>query len=589
MMARILRVLVVAAALAACAPKPVVPPVFPQAITLDQGAGWTPEERGRFYTRSQGSEIMKLSWMQALTLPDGTPFLAGNLARYGYLPNAAGGLPVGFAVASTGTDQYIGMTCAACHTRQINVQGAAYRVDGGPALTDFQLFLTDLDTAVGTVAAANGTTPAFASFAQSVLGHPPTPAEQAALNAEVQAWYSSYHTLMASALPTPAWGLGRLDAVGMIFNRLTGLDIGTTPDRMIPGNIQTAAAPVRYPFLWNAPKQDFTQWPGFSANGNDLLGLVRNTGEVYGVFAVFHPVKDKQNLLGYNYLNQNSADFNGLRALEQSVKLIGPPKWPFSIDSNLAAKGAQIFGQAPGQGQCATCHWPQPGADRGPLSPTWKTPIQNVGTDTKEYDVLNWQVQTGVLQGATILPGTLGPLKPTDTAIKVLSVSVAGSILQDCARNPLACLAAAASPAPKATAAGVTAPPPAALTARTVTSAPQTRELAQALTPPPINAAYESRVMNGIWAAAPYLHNGSVPTLSDLLSPPDQRPASFAVGPAYDTTKIGLAAVQPGSTYKMTTTDCSALNSGNSRCGHDFGTHLSASDRAALLEYLKTL
>jgi hypothetical protein len=66
---------------------------------------------------------------------------------------------------------------------------------------------------------------------------------------------------MSRALPSTPWGPSRLDAVGMIFNRLTGLDIGTGPDRVIPDNIRGADAPVRYPFLWNSPTQDFTQGP----------------------------------------------------------------------------------------------------------------------------------------------------------------------------------------------------------------------------------------------------------------------------------------------------------------------------------------
>ena len=99
---------------------------------------------------------------------------------------------------------------------------------------------------------------------------------------------------------------------------------------------------------------------------------------------------------------------------------------------------------------------------------------------------------------------------------------------------------------------------------------------------------YESRVMFGIWAAAPYLHNGSVPTLADLLKPVDQRPVTFAVGPNYDAVKLGLAAVQPGS-YTRTTTGCDDRNSGNSRCGHTFGVNLPDEDKRALLEYLKTL
>ncbi|MBE0762893.1 hypothetical protein IH729_24350, partial [Escherichia coli] len=50
--------------------------------------------------------------------------------------------------------------------------------------------------------------------------------------------------------PKDTWGPARLDAVSMIFNRLTGLDIGTAPPYLIPDNIKAADAPVRYPFLW---------------------------------------------------------------------------------------------------------------------------------------------------------------------------------------------------------------------------------------------------------------------------------------------------------------------------------------------------
>ena len=107
----------------------------------------------------------------------------------------------------------------------------------------------------------------------------------AALRRDVDAWYVRYHTIMDRALPNPRWGLGRLDAVGMIFNRVTGLGVGPEPSFLIPENIHKADAPVRYPFLWNAPKQDKTQWPGFADNGSDILALGRNVGEVLGVFA----------------------------------------------------------------------------------------------------------------------------------------------------------------------------------------------------------------------------------------------------------------------------------------------------------------
>lgn len=98
---------------------------------------------------------------------------------------------------------------------------------------------------------------------------------------------------------------------------------------------------------------------------------------------------------------------------------------------------------------------------------------------------------------------------------------------------------------------------------------------------------YEARVMQGIWAAAPYLHNASVPSLAELLKPPQDRVAEFKVGPAYDLATVGLAVNQPKSTFTMKT-DCDR-RAGASHCGHDYGTGLSDAEKNALLEYLKTL
>jgi hypothetical protein len=114
--------------------------------------------------------------------------------------------------------------------------------------------------------------------------------------------------------------------------------------------------------------------------------------------------------------------------------------------------------------------------------------------------------------------------------------------------------------------------------------------------PPPretTNFKYEARVLEGIWATAPYLHNGSVPTLADLLEPSDKRPASFAVGIDYDADRLGLAGAQTGPVVSKTdTTAWNARDSGNSRGGHEgvgFGTMWSPDEKRALLEYLKTL
>lgn len=93
---------------------------------------------------------------------------------------------------------------------------------------------------------------------------------------------------------------------------------------------------------------------------------------------------------------------------------------------------------------------------------------------------------------------------------------------------------------------------------------------------------YANAPLDGIWARAPYLHNGSVPTLNDLLLPPQQRPAKFRKGcKSYDPTLVGRSC-DSGFLF-----DTSLL--GNSNEGHTWGTSLDTGQRAALIEYLKTL
>ena len=56
-------------------------------IYVDQGRDWTAEDRADYYTRDQGSRLIKLTWLRALKAKDGQPFLSDGLTRYGFLPN----------------------------------------------------------------------------------------------------------------------------------------------------------------------------------------------------------------------------------------------------------------------------------------------------------------------------------------------------------------------------------------------------------------------------------------------------------------------------------------------------------------------
>ncbi len=557
-----IRATILAGLLAFAAPAAAAP------VYVDQGAAWTAATRADFYTRDQGSRIMPLAWMKALALPGGQPFLGDGLARYGYLanPGSPQGLPVGFVATAEAGVTSIGMTCSACHTREISAGGKSYRIDGGPGIVDFQAFLTDLDAAVGRVLATDA---AFTPFATKSLGHAPSAAERTQLKADVTAWYVRFHTLMTKALPAGGWGLGRLDAFGMIFNRLTGLDLGPPPSRIIAGNIHTADAPVRYPFIWNAPTQDRTQWPGIADNGIPMLGAARNMGEVFGVFANFAPRRNALRFNGIDWWTGNSANWSGLWQLERLVKTIGAPKWPFPIDQALAARGKPLF-----MANCDSCHGQRPGIVRPIGVATWATPVVDVGTDSRQYQVMSWTVDTGVLNDHGIVCGfgacVIAKLKPQDSAINTLKVAVVGSILQKII--PFA--------ADATTSAAGLSPEQKALTG----AYRQTEENCA-----PGKFCFEARVLYGAWAAAPYLHNGSVASLAELLKPDSQRLASFAVGAAYDPATVGLATVQAAGAPVRQTSGCDDRNSGNSRCGHNYGTTLGEADRAALLEYLKTL
>lgn len=100
---------------------------------------------------------------------------------------------------------------------------------------------------------------------------------------------------------------------------------------------------------------------------------------------------------------------------------------------------------------------------------------------------------------------------------------------------------------------------------------------------------YANHPLDGLWLRAPYLHNGSVPTLEDLLKLPEQRPKSFYRGnDVYDPKKVGFFAEDAeANSSKFFIYDTSLPGNGNE--GHLYGTILSTQDKTTLLEYLKTL
>lgn len=106
---------------------------------------------------------------------------------------------------------------------------------------------------------------------------------------------------------------------------------------------------------------------------------------------------------------------------------------------------------------------------------------------------------------------------------------------------------------------------------------------------------YKARPLNGIWATAPFLHNGSVPNLYALLSPVEERPKAFCLGDReYDPASVGYRTKCAEGTFRLDTSI-----PGNFNAGHEFkngpsgkgvvGRGLTHQERLDLIEFLKSL
>ena len=555
--------------------------------------GWSDDVRQVFYTTSQGSRMIPYLWFKALRRLDvDEPFAGDQLQRYGYLPNDKSrlnpeGLPVGFVIDGDAKTGDFGMTCGACHTAQIGYRkddGSTQqlRIDGAPATADFQAFLTDLTAAVQ----ATLNDPArFENFAHAVLNPLYTATRKTMLKTDLSAWFKQWNDFMGRSLPATPWGPGRLDAFGMIFNRVAAKDLE------IDANYRGADAPVSYPFLWNASRQDKTQWNGGVPNGLYLHALGRNTGEVLGVFADFKKPRKLGALIDYS---KNSVDFRNLQSLEEKIAVLQPPPWPLKLDDKLVKRGAQLF-----KDNCSTgCHEEKKSSV---VRDAWATPVQDVNTDTRMFDKANNSTSDpGVLKGG-LIPDTPGqflanPAKTHD----ILANVVVFSLLNDAfikltlIPNPTSAVRLAVNKDLSVYLPNAKAPLILQLLNPKVLDDLRTQiqnQLAGMFTPPNPNApaAYEARVLYGVWATAPYLHNGSVPNLWELLTPPAQRKTSFMVGSKeYDMKNVGY--VTDKSPFKDGNFAVNAaIDSGNSNAGHNFGTTLSDDYKWALIEYLKQL
>jgi hypothetical protein len=116
---------------------------------------WSGADSLWFYNVTQGSNLLPYELFLHLETADSELLFRSdeNMNRLRYLPQKESfanpdGLPVGWVKDEHKGQEFIGFTCAACHTSQINYQGVAIRIDGGATLADMEQMLKSLAMAL---------------------------------------------------------------------------------------------------------------------------------------------------------------------------------------------------------------------------------------------------------------------------------------------------------------------------------------------------------------------------------------------------------------------------------------------------------
>jgi len=595
--------------------------------------GWSEHERSWWYSVSQGSRLLPLPWMLALEQADNDQkFLSdSNVDKYRYLTNPISrdnpyGLPVGFAVdkeeganfqlmcaifkvgCARGSLRapWVGLNCAACHTNELSFGGRRFRIEGAPTHADFQGFHEDL---LKSLTATSTNAEKFSRFAAAVLGGSATAERRNALKLELDEQIAWKTTLQRKNGIAMRYGHGRLDAQGHILNKIS-LVVGATDQLMdFPSD-----APASYPFLWNAPQHDKVQWNGIAENKfkfeifgrqHDIGALVRNTAEVLGVFA--HIDVTPNDTLGY----ASSLRLGKMIDLERQLGRLHSPKWPEhilgDIDGEKAAVGERLF-----VAKCAGCHLPLDSSDTKKLIKAEMQPLPAAGTDIwTACNTYLHKSKAGLLDGKKHFVYAGDAIKPVDqTRFMLAHVSIASIVgrADELAGKIIDDTFGRGEDIPSIVAAPQREYLPGTVDPVKKARAKECLETSNSI------LAYKTRPLNGIWATAPYLHNGSVPTLYDLLLPSEirsaappldgeaspasagpKRPETFHVGGRqFDANKVGVLSVQGPATSEFRVRGSSgAPILGNYNSGHEgssYGTSdLSEEQRRALVEYLKTL
>jgi mono/diheme cytochrome c family protein len=540
-----------------------------QVIYLEQG--WNPQERQAFYHKAQGTLMFPYNWFMALEQLDSTELFRTdtNLERYGLIPdpdnlaNNPDQLPVGF----TRTGTYLGLNCAACHTGQLKYTGNdrhqyTIRIDGGPSMENNLGFVKSLTAALGaTVGLPPGalldvTLPDGKLVKTEECYAVPDNDKFTRFAAKVNAGGDK------AALRHEVCDALKNMALPFLYAQRNGIG----PTLLFPtdwgfGRIDAFGRGTNSVFMkldpnnvrvMNAPISIPSLWGTWQYdwiqwNGSIQNQMARGIAEAIGVGATVFSNPDNR--------WDSSVDTKALAQLSSYVEKLKSPPWPKefpSVDVEQAATGKQLYGSL-----CARCHAPQRVEDlSGTHLVMYLSGLEEIGTDPGHaFNFYARKVNAEPLLGKGTMSGADATQYVTTEIMKAKKLDPTPNEW----RAPL---------------------------------------------------AYVARPLNGVWATAPYLHNGSVPNLYQLLLPATKRDSTFCVGSReFDPVYVGFKTGK-----EFCAKDEVQFNTafrGNANSGHEFvdadgcnprptkegkgavngilGCELSDADRWAIIEYLKTL
>lgn len=520
----------------------------PDAALVD---GMTPAERDEYYHLPEGGELLPLDMLWAVeSSRTFKPFME-DLERFRLIPDPKDpdGLPVGMSAAmidgKRAEPRMVFFNCAACHTAEITYVGKKIRIEGAAAHFDMASFVAELLESFN----ATLTDPKrMSAFLERLAGRNKAAIEKAYPDLKLKGDKKEFLEKVTSLLK----GRGKIEK--NFEKKLQDLKLRV---ESAAEAVQLLQAKIKY--LEGLRGLRPTTIPGFGrldafVGARNLLFGEKNAVDmnspvslpaIYGLSKLswYHYDNNTTSIVQRNIgedlgvgavvdttTGESTVKLRNLLRLETLASKIPAPKWPDGvlgpIDTVRATRGGAIY-----QKECAGCH---DYAENG-VFPDRVFDLDKIGTDPNR--AVNFAKMVGNKTYAESLHGVLELVQNKAMAAENIS---------------------------------------AAEIAKYEKAKVEWRSTNK----------YASRPLNGIWASAPYLHNGSVPSLYDLLLPPDKRPKSFQTGSReFDPKEVGYVHDGTiGGSFQFDTT-----KSGNANSGHTFGTTLSEEERLDLIEYLKGL